>query len=78
MLGTMQIFVGAEAINRSHGLLYSMPAFLWSARAVLLAATVAHVARAASLTVRNRASPRGLSKTRFVAVPLGVFFGLVG
>jgi succinate dehydrogenase / fumarate reductase cytochrome b subunit len=68
MLGNMQIFVGPEAINRYHVLLYSMPAFLWSARALLFAATIAHVVSAASLTVRNRAArPEGYRKRVHVA-----------
>lgn len=56
MLGNLQMFVGPEAINGYHALLYSMPLFLWGARAVLIVALVAHVVSAVQLTRANRAA----------------------
>jgi succinate dehydrogenase / fumarate reductase cytochrome b subunit len=68
MLGNMQIFVGREAINSYHVLLYGLPTLLWSARIVLLAALVAHVVSAYQLTVINkRARPLGYARSHHAA-----------
>ncbi|MEQ9318675.1 MAG: succinate dehydrogenase cytochrome b subunit [Polyangiaceae bacterium] len=56
MIGNLQMFAGADAINGYHALLYSMPLFLWGARAVLLLAVTAHIASAVALTAQNRAA----------------------
>jgi succinate dehydrogenase / fumarate reductase cytochrome b subunit len=56
MLGNLQMFAGAEAINGYHALLYGKPLFLWGARAVLLLALIAHVISAVQLTRANRAA----------------------
>jgi len=56
MLGNLQMFVGREAINGYHALLYDKPLFLWTARAVLLIAVAAHIASAVALTRQNRAA----------------------
>ena len=56
MLGNLQVFLGREALNRYARLLRVEPAFLWGARAVLLAAVTVHIVAAIQLTLRNWAA----------------------
>lgn len=57
------VFRGPELINRYSAVLHSQPAFLWSARAVLIVALIAHVLSAIVLTQRERrARPVGYAR----------------
>jgi succinate dehydrogenase / fumarate reductase, cytochrome b subunit len=56
MAGNLQIFLGAEAINRYGYFLQSNVEILWPARLGLLAVIVTHVWAAVSLTQENRAA----------------------
>lgn len=56
MLGNLQVFLGREALNAYAEKLRHLGPFLWLARAVLLAALVAHVVVAARLSRENRAA----------------------
>ncbi len=56
MLGNLQMFVGAEAMNRYAALLKSTGELLWVARAGLLIAAVLHIISAVQLTMINRAA----------------------
>lgn len=58
MVGNLQVYLGAEALNGYAEKLRAVPAALWGVRLVLLAALVLHVWAAASLTVANRAARR--------------------
>ncbi len=63
MLGNLQIFLGAEAINRYGRLLRVEPALLWAARAVLFVAVSIHIIAAVQLTLTNWAArPVGYAK----------------
>ncbi len=63
MLGNLQSFLGAEAINRYGRLLHFEPALLWAARLVLLASALAHIVAAVQLTLVNWAArPVGYAK----------------
>ncbi|GIW44758.1 MAG: hypothetical protein KatS3mg077_2040 [Candidatus Binatia bacterium] len=60
MLGNLQIYLGPEAINAYAESLRHMPALLWTARLVLLAAFVLHIVSAVRITQLNRqARPQG-------------------
>jgi len=58
MLGNLQLYLGAEALNAYSAFLHEVlhGAGLWIARAVLLTALALHVWAAASLTVADRAA----------------------
>jgi len=56
MLGNLQVFLGAEAINRYAHFLKSNPEILWSSRIGLLAMAIIHVTTSIALTLENRAS----------------------
>lgn len=54
MIGNLQIFLGAEVINKYAALLHSTPLLLWGVRVVLLLAFPVHIAMAVQLNMRNR------------------------
>ena len=56
MLGNLQMFIGADAMNRYAAFLKSTGELLWVARAGLLAAAVLHITAAHQLTQINRAA----------------------
>lgn len=56
MVGNLQVFQGAESINKYAALLQSMKGPLWAMRLGLLGLVVLHVAAALQLTLRNRAA----------------------
>ena len=56
MLGNLQIFLGANAINEYAELLKSKPALLWSARLGLLTIAILHIVTAIQLVLRNRSA----------------------
>lgn len=63
MLGNLQMFLGAEAMNRYAAFLKSTGELLWLARAGLLIAAVLHIIAAVQLTMLNRAArPTGYAK----------------
>jgi succinate dehydrogenase / fumarate reductase cytochrome b subunit len=59
MLGNLQMFLGAEAINNYADKLKSLGMLLWGARIGLLALVGLHIAVAVRLTLRNRAARAG-------------------
>jgi len=68
MLGNLQIFLGAEAINRYGRFLRLEPALLWAARLVLLASVLVHIVAAVQLTLVNWAArPIGYAKREYRA-----------
>jgi len=56
MLGNLQIYLGAERLNRYAELLHTSEAFLWAARSVLLFCVVVHIIAAVQVWLRNRAA----------------------
>ena len=71
MLGNLQIFLGADALNHYGELLHSLPEVLWALRIALLVAVVLHIASALRLTALNRAArPDRYAKSATVQVGL--------
>ena len=67
MLGNLQIFLGAEALNRYAEMLQGVGELLWVARVVLLTCLILHVGLAVILTIENRrARPIGYQMKRAV------------
>lgn len=65
MLGNLQVFQGAEAIDAYGKLLRKEPALLWTFRLVLLSAVGLHILAYAVLTRKNRsARPQGYQTIR--------------
>jgi len=56
MAGNLQMFIGADAMNRYAAFLKSTGELLWLARLGLLVAVVVHIIAATQLTLRNRAA----------------------
>jgi succinate dehydrogenase / fumarate reductase cytochrome b subunit len=56
LAGNLQIFLGAEVINRYGHLLQSNPELIWPARLMLLAMIGLHIWSATRLSVENRAA----------------------
>jgi len=56
LVGNLQIFLGAEAINRYGELLKSFPELLWPVRIFLLAMILLHIATSTQLTLEARAA----------------------
>lgn len=54
MIGNLQIYLGAEALNRYARFLHGLGELLWVARIVLLTAVLLHIAAAVQLTIENR------------------------
>lgn len=54
MLGNLQVFEGAHALNGYAAFLRDMPILLWMARIGLLSLAVLHIVLAIRLTLRNR------------------------
>lgn len=71
MLGNLQVFAGAEKINAYAALLKSNPAFLWTARSVLIVAVILHMIAAYQLArVSQRCRPLGYKRWRAVGSDL--------
>jgi succinate dehydrogenase / fumarate reductase cytochrome b subunit len=65
MLGNLQIFLGPEQFNGYAAALKAMPAVLWGARLVLLAALLLHVVTSLSLVANSAAArPVGYRQLR--------------
>jgi len=56
LMGNLQIFIGAEALNRYSAVLHSTGELLWIARGGLLVMVGIHIWTAAVLTLENRAA----------------------
>ena len=56
MLGNLQMFLGADAMNKYAAFLKSTGELLWVARAGLFVAAVLHIISAVQLTMINRAA----------------------
>jgi succinate dehydrogenase / fumarate reductase, cytochrome b subunit len=54
MLGNLQVFEGADALNTYAAFLREMPILLWTVRLGLLGMAVLHIALAIQLTIHNR------------------------
>jgi succinate dehydrogenase / fumarate reductase cytochrome b subunit len=54
MLGNLQVFEGAHALNGYAAFLRDMPILLWTVRVGLLSLVVLHIVLAIRLTLRNR------------------------
>lgn len=54
MLGNLQVFEGAEALNSYAALLRDMPILLWTARLGLLSLVAVHIGLAVRLALHNR------------------------
>lgn len=66
MLGNLQVFESAAALNTYAAFLREMPILLWSARAVLLVLAGLHVGVAAQMAVHNRrARPVGYAVRQY-------------
>jgi succinate dehydrogenase / fumarate reductase cytochrome b subunit len=65
LLGNLQIYLGRDEINAYARFLHSRPELVWSVRAILLAAVVAHIVAATQLYLANkRARPEGYRMLR--------------
>jgi len=65
LIGNLQIYEGADKLNRYAALLRSMPALLWTARGTLLVMLVLHVWSSVALGLRNaQARPTGYVKKK--------------
>jgi succinate dehydrogenase / fumarate reductase cytochrome b subunit len=63
MLGNLQVFIGAEKMNRYSAFLKSLGELLWLARIILLVALILHVTMAYQLAQRSRlARPLGYER----------------
>lgn len=58
MLGNLQVFLGADALNSYATMLHSYPALIWGTRIVLLISVGVHIRSAVILTLRST-SARG-------------------
>jgi succinate dehydrogenase / fumarate reductase cytochrome b subunit len=68
MVGNLQVYLGAEALNGYAAMLRKYPALLWGARIALLVAVVLHIWSAWSLTRANWAArPEGYRRRQNVA-----------
>ena len=56
MLGNLQVYLGAEAMNRYAHFLKSNPELLWPVRAVLFVSVIVHIVTALQLAAENRAA----------------------
>ena len=54
MIGNLQIYLGAESLNKYAAFLKSTGELLWVARIVLIAAVLLHIVSAVQLTIENR------------------------
>lgn len=60
MIGNLQVFLGAEELNKYGTLLQGTKELLWGMRIGLLLVVIAHIVSAATLVMRSRASrPQG-------------------
>lgn len=68
MLGNLQIFAGADALNGYAAKLKDLGILLWAARIGLLAAFVVHIAATIRLSLKNRqAQPERYAKRKYAA-----------
>lgn len=56
LLGNLQVFMGAEALNRYGHFLQTTPELLWPSRITLLVLVIVHIVAAIKLTQENRAA----------------------
>ena len=68
MLGNLQIYAGAEALNSYAAALQANPPLVWAVRITLLGSVLLHIASAVMLTMRSRAArPAGYNRKTDVA-----------
>jgi succinate dehydrogenase / fumarate reductase, cytochrome b subunit len=66
MIGNMQIYIGASAINRYSRFLHSLGGGLWAFRIILAAVAVVHIIAATQVTLQSmNARPERYAKHRF-------------
>lgn len=79
LVGLLQIFRGPDVVNGYHVFLYGVPSLLWTVRALVLGALVAHVASATALARRNRlARPSGYARVRYLTTDYAARTMLLG
>lgn len=67
MLGNLQIFLGAKALNDYATFLHTQPALIWGTRIVLLVSVIGHIYSAFSLVQRsNAARPVNYDQKKFL------------
>src|SRR5207253_7486514 len=60
LLGNLQVYLGATQMDNYAAFLHSMPALLWSVRALLLVSVVLHIVASIQLTrMKLQARPTG-------------------
>ncbi len=63
LAGNMQVYLGAEQLDRYAAFLHSMPVLLWGVRVLLLVSVVLHITASIQLTVlKQQARPVGYVK----------------
>jgi succinate dehydrogenase / fumarate reductase cytochrome b subunit len=63
LAGNMQVYLGAEQMDRYAAFLHSMPVLLWGVRALLLVCVVLHIMASIQLTIlKQQARPIGYVK----------------
>src|SRR5215467_3213372 len=71
MLGNLQVFIGAEEMDRYSAMLHAVPELLWTARIVLLISVLAHIWSWIALAGTNKAArPVGYQKPATVQASL--------
>lgn len=67
LAGNMQVYLGAEPMDRYAAFLHSMPALLWLVRLLLLACIILHIVAAIQLTrLKHEARPLGYAKKKAI------------
>jgi succinate dehydrogenase / fumarate reductase, cytochrome b subunit len=68
LAGNLQVYLGAEQMDKYAAFLHSMPALLWGVRALLLVCVVLHIVLAIQLQkVKLNARPEGYVKKQAIA-----------
>ena len=68
LAGNLQVYLGAERMDNYATFLHSMPALLWSVRALLLVSVVLHIVASIQLTrMKLEARPTGYVKREAIA-----------
>src|SRR5215469_15657130 len=63
MLGNLQVFIGAEQMDKYSATLHAVPELLWTARIILLVSVIAHIWSWIGLAANNKAArPVGYQK----------------
>ena len=67
LAGNLQVYLGAEQMDRYAAFLHSMPALLWGVRILLVASVLAHIVASIQLTLlKQEARPTGYAKKQAI------------